>query len=66
MRERAIPFQISAIAPTRKSLLAEGREIMKSIQADSVNNATDNMTMSEIDAEIAAYRRDKREKSTAR
>jgi DNA-damage-inducible protein J len=65
VRERAIPFQISAVVPTRKTLLAEGRELMKSIQEDSVKNGTDIMTMDEIDAEVAAYRREKREKSAA-
>ena len=65
VRERAIPFQISAIAPTQKTMLAEGRELMKSIQEDSVRNGTDKMTMDEIDAEIATYRQEKREKSAA-
>jgi DNA-damage-inducible protein J len=63
VRERAIPFQISATVPTRKTLLAEGRNLMKSIQEDSVRNSTSKMTMDEIDAEIAAYRHEKREKS---
>ena len=36
VRERAIPFQISAITSTRKMLLTEGYELMKSIQEDSV------------------------------
>jgi DNA-damage-inducible protein J len=64
VRERAIPFQISAIVPTRKTLLAEGRNLMKSIQEDSVRNDTSEITMDEIDAEIAAYRREKREESS--
>ena len=67
VRERGIPFQISAVTPTptHKTLLAEGRELMKSIQEDSVRNGTDKMTMDGIDAEIAAHRREKREKNTA-
>ena len=32
LRERAIPFQISASVPTRKALLAEGRELARLIQ----------------------------------
>lgn len=59
LRERAIPFQIKAVEPNRKALLAEGRELMVSIQEDSIMNGTDKMTMEEIDAEIAAYRREK-------
>jgi addiction module RelB/DinJ family antitoxin len=62
VRERAIPFQISAVEPARKVLLAEGRELVTSIQEDSVRNGTDKMTLEDINAEIAAYRREKREK----
>ena len=65
VRERGIPFQISAIVPARKALLAEGRQLMKSIQEDSARSGTVNMSMDDIDAEIAAYRREKREKSSA-
>ena len=66
VRERGIPFQISAVMPMRKSLLVNGRELMKSIQEDSIRNGTDKITMDEIDTEITAYRQEKREKSTAR
>jgi antitoxin component of RelBE/YafQ-DinJ toxin-antitoxin module len=65
LRERAIQFQIRAVEPTRKILLAEGRELMKSIQEDSARNGTDKITMDEIDEEIATYRREKREKISA-
>lgn len=34
-------------------------EVVASIQADSVRNGTDKMTMDEIDAEIAAARRER-------
>jgi addiction module RelB/DinJ family antitoxin len=57
LRERAIPFQIRAVEPTRKMLLAEGSELMTSIQEDSARNGTDKITMDEIDAEIDAQRR---------
>ena len=40
----------SAIAPTYTTMLAKGRELMESIQKDSVNNGTDKMKMKEIDA----------------
>jgi len=60
VREQAIPFQISANTISRKALLAEGRELIRSIQNDSVRNGTDKKNMDEIDAEIAAYRREKR------
>jgi ubiquitin len=38
------------------------KEAFRAAQEDSVKNGTDKMTMDEIDAEIAAYRREKREK----
>jgi len=47
---------------SRKSLLAEGRELIKSIQSDSIINGTDKMTMDEIDAIIAESRQERRTK----
>ena len=41
------------------------RKAFSDAQMQSVINGTDKMTMEEIDAEIAAYRREKREKSAA-
>lgn len=38
----------------------EALDILHDIQMASVRNGTDNITMEEIDAEIAAYRREKR------
>ena len=58
LRERAIPFYIKADYPEqgRESL----REAFKRAQEQSIINGTDKMTMEEIDAEIAAYRKSKR------
>ena len=58
LRERAIPFYIKADYPERgrESL----REAFSRAQEMSVINGTDKMTMEEIDAEIAAYRKEKR------
>ena len=58
LRERAIPFSIRAAAPNR-GLDALGRAIA-AVQEQSAASSTDKMTMEEIDAEIAAYRQDKR------
>jgi DNA-damage-inducible protein J len=64
VRQRKIPFEISLnraeVAPNMEAR-KELREAFKSIQEDSIRNGTDKMTMEEIDAEIAAYRREKRE-----
>jgi len=58
LRERAIPFYIKAdSAALEKNAL---REAFKAAQEQSIINGTDTMTMDEIDAEIAAYRREKR------
>ena len=38
----------------------EAADILHDIQMASVRNGTDNMSMEEIDAEIAAFRREKR------
>ena len=62
LKERAIPFQIRTVNPaqTKDVLLARGREVFHEIQKDSVRNGTNKMTMEEIDAEIAACRREKK------
>jgi hypothetical protein len=41
------------------------KQVLREIREQSVINGTDNITMDEIDAEIAAYRREKREKIAA-
>ena len=65
VRQGKIPFEISLNRPTtvinieaRKEL----QEAFRAMQKDSVTNGTDNMTMEEIDAEIAAYRQEKQKK----
>jgi hypothetical protein len=56
LREWGIPFQIRAtdsVKPTHEELLAEGRNIFRELQEESVRNGTDNMTMEEINAVVA-------------
>jgi len=57
LREKAIPFYIKTDNSflERKAL----KEAFRAIQEQSVINGTDKITMEEIDAEIAAYRRKK-------
>ena len=57
LREKAIPFYIKADNSLleRKAL----KEVFRTIQEQSVINGTDKITMEEINAEIAAYRREK-------
>jgi len=59
LKERAIPFQIRNVEP-RAAVLARGREVLRELQEESVKKGLDKMTMEEIDAEIAAYRQEKR------
>ena len=65
VRERAIPFQIALEKPnneTERKKLArkEFGELVKSIQADSVRNGTDKMSMDDIDAIISNVRQEAR------
>jgi len=67
VRQGKIPFEISLNRPPANDMDARKElwEAFRAIQEDSVRNGTDSMTMEEIDAEIAGYRREKREKGAA-
>jgi len=58
VNERAIPFRIRL---NEEEIRERALEALKDMQAQSVINGTSEMTMEEIDAEIAAYRREMRE-----
>ena len=65
VRERAIPFKIALEKPNSESerkrqARKEFIELVKSIQADSVINGTDKITMDEIDSIIANARQEAR------
>ena len=60
VQEQAIPFKI--YVNDDSAVLLRAKEALKDMQAQSVINGTSEMTMDEIDAEIAAYRRDERGK----
>ncbi|MCL2159991.1 MAG: type II toxin-antitoxin system RelB/DinJ family antitoxin [Oscillospiraceae bacterium] len=59
VQEQAIPFRIY-VNDSENEALEKARQALKDIQAQSIVNGTSEMTMDEIDAEIAAYRREKR------
>ena len=66
IREQGIPFQIKAAITSEQMQARQAfKQVFKEMQEQSVINGTDKMTMDEIDAEIAAYRREKREKNAA-
>ena len=57
VQERAIPFRIY-LNDDEREILFKAKEALKDIQEQSVINGTSEMSMEEIDAEIAAHRRD--------
>jgi len=62
LRTRQLPFIITDFEPQKQSQAKrELKEAFEAAQAEAVINGTDKMTMEEINAEIAAYRREKRE-----
>ena len=62
LRTRQLPFSITDAKPSKQ---VNARELLKqafkAAQEESVKNGTDKMTMEEIDAEIAANRRERRQ-----
>jgi DNA-damage-inducible protein J len=58
VQEQAIPFQIHL--DSDRAIALKAKEAMVAMQKQAVINGTSEMTMDEIDAEIAAYRREKR------
>ena len=56
-RQQKIPFNMDLNEQTKPKTL---KEAFEALQKESVKNGTDSMTMDEIDAEIAAYRKEKR------
>jgi len=59
VQERAIPFRIHL---SDDDVLLKAKEALKDMQAQSLINGTSEMTQDEINAEIAAYRKEKRDK----
>jgi DNA-damage-inducible protein J len=63
LRTRQLPFIVTDI-PTKQTQARQSlKQVLRLMQEDSVRNGTDKMTMEEIDAEIAAYRQEKRAQS---
>jgi len=58
-RQQKIPFNMDL---NEQSVPKTLKEAFQALQEESKQNGIDNMTMDEIDAEIAAYRREKRGK----
>ena len=58
LRTRELPFTVTDVDP----VVERAKLALASMQAQAVINGTSKMTMEEIDAEIAAARRERRER----
>ena len=62
LRTRELPFPITDATNEQIKARLALKEAFRAAQEESVKKGTDKITMEEIDEEIAAYRREKREK----
>ena len=60
VRENGLPFPI--VIKKDDGIASEARQVLKEIREEAVQNGTNNLTMDEINAEIALYRKEKRER----
>ena len=58
VQEQAIPFRIY-LNDDERDVLERAKQALNDIQSQSIINGTSEMTIDEIDAEIAAYRQEK-------
>jgi len=58
VRENGLPFPV--VIKKDDDVVGEARKVLKEIREEAVQNGTDNLTMDEINAEIALYRKEKR------
>ena len=59
VRENGLPFPI--VIKKDDDIASEARQVLKEIREEAVQNGTNNLTMDEINAEIALYRKEKRD-----
>jgi len=60
VRENGLPFPITI--KKEDNINSEARQLLSEIRDESTQNGTDKLTMEEINAEIALYRKEKRER----
>ena len=63
LRARALPFIVAdntAEEQNNRVMMAKMKDAIRSMREQSVANDNEGMSMDEIDAEIAAYRRERR------
>ena len=61
VRENGLPFPI-VIKKQEDGVTAEARQVLNEIRQEAAQNGTSSLTMDEINAEIASYRKEKRER----
>ena len=60
VRENGLPFPVTI---KKDNVIAdEARQVLKEMREEAVRNGTSELTMDEINAEIALYRKEKRER----
>ena len=59
VRENGLPFPITI--KKDDDIAAEARQVLHELRREAVQNGTSELTMEEINAEIALYRKEKRE-----
>lgn len=59
IRTRQLPFTVTDVVVNSDSV-QNAKDAIKTMQSISATNGTDNLTMDDIDSEIAAYRNSKR------
>jgi len=59
VRENGLPFPITI---KKDDVTADARQVLSEMRMESAQNGTSEMTMDEINAEIALYRKEKRER----
>ena len=60
VREKGLPFPI--VIKKDDDITAEARQVLNEIRQEAAENGTSELTMDEINAEIALYRKEKRER----
>ena len=65
VRQKKIPFEISVTNPEKEADMQAAREALERIRQNAILNGTGKMTMKEINAEITAARKERKERRTS-
>jgi len=62
VRENGLPFPVTIKKDDDMDVTSEARQLLSELREEAAQNGTNKLTMDEINAEIALYRKEKREK----